>query len=135
MTTRRTATRISTLALSLLLCTAAHAQQTPTPASSSPLIDVPSPIRTQSLASGEVTHQTELARPRGESSVIVRSIQPSSVVGSYHIDFQAMDTDGDGRISRAEAQANPVLADEFDALDTHHSGYLTREQLAGWLMQ
>ncbi len=57
MTTRRTATRISTLAFSLLLCTAAHAQQAPTP-----LIDVPSPIRTQSLSSGEVTHQTELAR-------------------------------------------------------------------------
>ncbi|MEC5115127.1 EF-hand domain-containing protein, partial [Xanthomonas oryzae pv. oryzicola] len=51
MTTRRTATRISTLAFSLLLCTAAHAQQAPTPASSSPLIDVTSPIRTQSLSS------------------------------------------------------------------------------------
>lgn len=47
----------------------------------------------------------------------------------------AMDTDGDGRISRAEAQANPALADEFDALDTRHSGYLTREQLAGWLIR
>ncbi|PPV09740.1 hypothetical protein XavaCFBP5823_13025 [Xanthomonas axonopodis pv. vasculorum] len=131
MTTRRIATLVSTL----LLCTAAQAQQAPTPASSMPLIDVPSAIRTQPLSSGEVTHQTELERPRGESSVIVRSIQPSSVVGSYRIDFDAMDTDGDGRISRAEAQANPALADEFDALDTRHSGYLIREQLAGWLIR
>ncbi|MBO9739012.1 EF-hand domain-containing protein [Xanthomonas axonopodis pv. begoniae] len=133
MTTRSLATLVSTLPL--LLCTAAQAQQAPTPASSMPLIDVPNAIRTQPLSSGEVTHQTELERPRGESSVIVRSIQPSSVVGSYRIDFEAMDTDGDGRISRAEAQANPALADEFDALDTRHSGYLTREQLAGWLIR
>ncbi len=133
MTNRSLATLVSTL--SLLLCTAAQAQQAPTPASSMPLIDVPSAIRTQPLSSGEVTHQTELERPRGESSVIVRSIQPNSVVGSYRIDFEAMDTDGDGRISRAEAQANPALADEFDALDTRHSGYLTREQLAGWLIR
>lgn len=51
MTTRRIATLVSTL----LLCTAAQAQQAPTPASSMPLIDVPSAIRTQPLSSGEVT--------------------------------------------------------------------------------
>ncbi|KQQ83055.1 hypothetical protein ASF73_19195 [Xanthomonas sp. Leaf131] len=130
MTTRITATTIL-----LLLCSSAFAQQAPTPASSMPLIDVPNVIRTQPLSSGEVTHQAQLERPRGESNVIVRSIQPNSVVGSYRIDFQEMDTDGDGRISRAEAQANPALADEFDALDTRHSGHLTREQLAGWLIQ
>ncbi|ETC89286.1 hypothetical protein XHC_1173 [Xanthomonas hortorum pv. carotae str. M081] len=128
-------TRITVTTILLLLGSNAFAQQTPAPASSIPLVDVPNVIRTQSLSSGDVTHQTQLERPRGESSVIVRSIQPSSVVGSYRIDFQAMDTDGDGRISRAEAQANPALADEFDALDTRHSGHLTREQLAGWLIQ
>ncbi|MFS8433449.1 EF-hand domain-containing protein [Xanthomonas campestris pv. raphani] len=131
MTTLRTVTCF----LLLLASGTAWSQQAPTPASSMPLIDVPSAIRTQPLASGEVTHQAQLERPRGESSVIVRSIQPTSVVGSYRIDFQAMDTDGDGRISRAEAQANPALADEFDALDTRHSGALSREQLAGWLIQ
>ena len=128
-------TRITATPILLLLCSSAFAQQAPTPASSMPLIDVPNVIRTQPLSSGEVTHQAQLERPRGESNVIVRSIQPNSVVGSYRIDFQAMDTDGDGRISRAEAQANPALADEFDALDTRHSGHLTREQLAGWLIQ
>lgn len=127
--------RITAFSVLLLIASTASAQQTPTPASSMPLIEVPNVIRTQPLSSGEVTHQAQLERPRGESSVIVRSIQPNSVVGSYRIDFQAMDTDGDGSISRAEAQANPALADEFDALDTRHSGHLTREQLAGWLIQ
>ena len=130
-----TTIRIATLAFSLWICTATHAQQASTSASSMPLVDVPSAIRTQTLSSGEVTHQTQLERPRGESSVIVRSIQPTSVIGSYRIDFQAMDTNGDRRISRAEAQANPALADEFDALDSRHRGYLTREQLAGWLIE
>ncbi len=120
-----------------MIAAVAQAQQTPTPtpASSLPLTEVPGTVRTQPLASGEVTHQTELVRPRGESTVIVRSIQPDSVSGNYRIDFQALDSDGDGTISRAEAQANPALADEFDALDTRHSGHLTREQLAGWLIQ
>ncbi|WDM68419.1 MULTISPECIES: EF-hand domain-containing protein [Xanthomonas] len=133
-----TTIRTTTFAALLLVCGPAAAQQSsaPTPASSMPLIEVPSAIRTQPLASGQITHQTQLERPRGESSVIVRSIQPDSVVGSrYRIDFQALDIDADGRISRAEAQANPALADEFDALDLHHSGFLTREQLAGWLVQ
>ncbi|SOU02270.1 hypothetical protein [Xanthomonas arboricola] len=130
-------TTVRTVWFSVLLLLGGHAlaQQAPTPASSMPLIDVPNVIRTQPLSSGEVTHQAQLERPRGESSVIVRSIQPNSVVGSYRIDFQAMDTDGDGSISRAEAQANPALADEFDALDTQHSGHLSPEQLAGWLIQ
>lgn len=127
--------RITAFSVLLLIASTASAQQAPTPASSMPLIEVPNVIRTQPLSSGEVTHQAQLERPRGESSVIVRSIQPNSVVGSYRIDFQAMDTDGDGSISRAEAQANPALADEFDALDTRHSGHLTPEQLAGWLIQ
>ncbi|WP_126942275.1 EF-hand domain-containing protein [Xanthomonas sp. BRIP62409] len=130
-----TTVRIASFSVLLLFGGHALAQQTPTPTSSVPLIEVPNVIRTQPLSSGEVTHQAQLERPRGEASVIVRSIQPNSVVGSYRIDFQALDTDGDGRISRAEAQANPALAEEFDALDTRHSGHLSREQMAGWLIQ
>ena len=40
------------------------------------------------------------------------------------------DTDGDGIISRAEAQANPALADEFGALDVKRRGKLDRADLA-----
>ena len=48
--------------------------------------------------------------------------------------FAADDRDGDGFISRDEAQANPALADEFNALDSARRGKLAREQLAGWLL-
>ena len=82
---------------------------------------------------GKVTHSTQILMPTDQAQVTVRSIQPDSVVGNYRIDFEAMDVDGDGFISRAEAQANPALADEFNALDTTRRGKLSREQLAGWL--
>ncbi|HET9652989.1 MAG TPA: EF-hand domain-containing protein, partial [Usitatibacter sp.] len=44
--------------------------------------------------------------------------------------FRKIDTDGDGRISLAEAQANaPRLARNFDRIDANHDGFLTREEL------
>jgi len=61
-------------------------------------------------------------------------VQPVSVVGQYRIAFAALDVDGDGFISRAEAQANPTLADEFNALDVKRRGKLDRADLAGWLI-
>ncbi|MGV8961242.1 MAG: EF-hand domain-containing protein [Stenotrophomonas sp.] len=101
---------------------------------SSPLPEVPVHVRTQALATGAVSHQVQVATPPGEAAVTVRSIQPDSVVGNYRIDFNALDVDGDGFISREEAQANPALADEFNALDRARRGRLDRSQLAGWLI-
>ncbi|MGO1541678.1 MAG: EF-hand domain-containing protein [Luteimonas sp.] len=57
---------------------------------------------------------------------------PSSVVGDYGVDFDAMDTDGDGHISRAEARANQTLHAEFDGVDRDHDGRLSRDELADW---
>ncbi len=103
-------------------------------ARSAPLRDVPANVRTQPLASGEVTHQAPVQVAAGQAAVTVRSIQPSSVdAAAYRLDFDALDTDGDGTISRDEAQASPALAEEFDALDGTRRGRLTREQLRGWL--
>ena len=88
----------------------------------------------QALATGAVTHRVQLPAEPGQATVVVRSIQPDSVAGNYRIDFNALDVDGDGFISRDEAQANPALADEFNALDSARRGKLAREQLAGWLL-
>ncbi|WP_313318406.1 EF-hand domain-containing protein [Stenotrophomonas sp.] len=123
------------LAFACLLPVAAIAQtvQRPAPAESMPLGDAPVNVREQTLSTGKVTHSTQILMPTDQAQVTVRSIQPDSVIGNYRIDFDAMDVDGDGFISRDEAQANPALADEFNALDTARRGKLSREQLAGWL--
>jgi Ca2+-binding EF-hand superfamily protein len=43
--------------------------------------------------------------------------------------FQKLDADGDGRISRAEAQASPRLAAHFDELDVNKDGFLTPDEM------
>ena len=65
--------------------------------------------------------------------VTVTSEEPDSIRGDYHIDFATLDRNHDGFISREEAKANPTLEREFDALDTHRSGRLSRAQLEGWM--
>jgi len=44
--------------------------------------------------------------------------------------FARIDTDGDGRISQAEAQRFPRLAAHFAQIDTNGDGFLSREELA-----
>lgn len=43
-----------------------------------------------------------------------------------------LDTDGDGRISRAEAATQPRLAARFDRADSNRDGYLVRSELQAW---
>ncbi|MBA0283397.1 EF-hand domain-containing protein [Stenotrophomonas maltophilia] len=119
----------------LLMSTTAMAQQLPhTPAQSQPLGPTGGAIRQQPLDAGRVSGSVEIAQPAGEAQVTVRSLEPSSVVGQYRIHFAALDVNGDGFISREEAQANPALADEFNALDVKRRGKLDRADLAGWLV-
>lgn len=119
----------------LLLSTTAMAQQLPhTPAQSQPLGPTGGAIRQQPLDADRVSGSVEIAQPAGEAQVTVRSLEPSSVVGQYRIHFAALDVNGDGFISREEAQANPALADEFNALDVKRRGKLDRADLAGWLV-
>jgi Ca2+-binding EF-hand superfamily protein len=45
--------------------------------------------------------------------------------------WKKLDSDGDGRVSLAEAQAGaPRLAEHFDQLDANKDGYLTPDELA-----
>lgn len=43
--------------------------------------------------------------------------------------LRAADTNGDGLISRAEAAALPMIAKNFDAIDTNHDGQLSKDEL------
>lgn len=41
----------------------------------------------------------------------------------------AADTDGDGRLSRAEAAAHPRMAEHFDAMDANSDGFVARDEM------
>jgi Ca2+-binding EF-hand superfamily protein len=43
--------------------------------------------------------------------------------------FARLDTDKDGKISKAEASKGPRLSKHFDAVDTDHDGFVTRAEL------
>jgi Ca2+-binding EF-hand superfamily protein len=70
----------------------------------------------------------------GGQQVIIRSFEPATALSSdYSIDFDALDADGDGFISRSEAAANERLAEEFRGVDADGDGRLSREELRGWI--
>lgn len=46
-----------------------------------------------------------------------------------HERMKAADKDGDGKISRAEAEAMPRLAKHFDEIDTNKDGFITKEEM------
>lgn len=70
----------------------------------------------------------------GGQQVIIRSFEPATVLSSdYSIDFEALDTDGDGFISPAEAAAHDTLRQQFRGVDVDGDGLLSREELRGWI--
>jgi len=79
--------------------------------------------------------QTGMVVMAGDNNeqVVIRSFEPDSVVGEYRIDFDALDGNGDGVLSRTEAGANATLGGEFRAVDTNADGRLDRNELSGWM--
>lgn len=109
-------------------------QWTPPEASQDPTSEVPpAPVPTHDPAtpSPTVTGDAQRHGPEGQP-VTIRSRAPDSVVGNYQIDFDALDTDGDGHINREEARVNHVLTDEFHVLDGDGNGRLSRAEAASW---
>ena len=65
--------------------------------------------------------------------VTVTSSPGNSISSNYHVDFDAIDANNDGNITRAEAAGNADLMREFHVVDGNHNGRLTREEMKGWL--
>lgn len=54
------------------------------------------------------------------------------VSGDSSVNFGDIDENGDGYVSRQEAQSNPNLSDEFNTVDSNRDGRLSRNELQGW---
>ena len=68
-----------------------------------------------------------LAASRGERRDAAVAAEPYDYPAEQ---FKKLDTNGDGKISKAEAQANaPRLYEHFDQLDTNKDGFLTPDEL------
>jgi Ca2+-binding EF-hand superfamily protein len=59
----------------------------------------------------------------------VSNAAPSDAPAAGHQKLKALDKDGDGKISRAEAAAAPRLAKRFDAIDANKDGFVTADEM------
>jgi hypothetical protein len=82
--------------------------------------------------SQSATVQATLTTADG-TPVTVTDHPGNSISPDYHVDFEAMDANHDGRIVRAEARGNADLMREFHVVDANHDGRLTRAEMKGWI--
>jgi Ca2+-binding EF-hand superfamily protein len=64
--------------------------------------------------------------------VLVPSISTAATgdaPAAHYQKMKALDKDGDGKISRAEAAVAPHLAKRFDAIDANKDGFITAEEV------
>jgi hypothetical protein len=63
--------------------------------------------------------------------------QPHAQVRRFIERFHAANTAGDGRLTLAQAQAGhmPMIARNFDAIDTQHRGYVTLQDIRAYRQQ
>ena len=54
-------------------------------------------------------------------------------MGDYKIDFDALDANKNGSLSRGEVRANATLSAEFGAVDVNRDGRLSKDELKGWM--
>ena len=49
------------------------------------------------------------------------------------LNFNKLDRNHDGKLSREEVRVDPELTADFDGLDTNHDGFLNAEEFQAWL--
>ena len=69
----------------------------------------------------------------GNGNVTFSDQPGNSISPNYHVDFAAMDSNGDGMVVRAEARGNADLMREFHVVDLDNNGRLTRVEMKDWI--
>jgi hypothetical protein len=94
-----------TLTLAAVLSSSAFAQRQP-PTYTSPPTSTPPPASTE----------TQKTPPSAAQQAQLENI------------FEKLNVSHTGKLTKAEAQAHPVIAANFDAADTNHDGVLTKDE-------
>ncbi|TAK39368.1 MAG: hypothetical protein EPO30_03440 [Lysobacteraceae bacterium] len=69
----------------------------------------------------------------GNDNVTFTDHPGNSISPNYRVDFDAMDDNGDGVITRREGSGNPDLMREFHVVDLDDNGRLTRAEMKDWI--
>ena len=65
-----------------------------------------------------------------QQPVTITSSQPNSTLANK-VDFDSLDGNRDGMLSRREAAPNTELTNSFAAIDADHNGQISKRELAG----
>jgi len=101
-----------------------------------PATTLPLPPPAATPADQPLQRQTGMAVIEGAHGerTIIRSLEPHSLVGGDRLDFNLLDSSGDGVVDRAEAAADRDLKIRFDSVDGNRDGVLDRDELADWIL-
>ena len=116
----------TTLLFLLGLTGVAFAQDTPVQATTDAQTETPTSSDT--VATGHAVTQDVTGR-----TVFVTSQRPAPSPHDYRAEFDAMDSNGDGSISRNEAGADKYLARTFATYDSDRNDRLSFEETRRWL--
>ena len=84
--------------------------------------------------SGMSARAQDASAPAAQAPATTQAPQTTAPAGKpgRHGGFKALDTNGDGQISRDEAKGHGWLEKNFDQIDTNHDGQLSKDELAAW---
>ncbi|NII10478.1 hypothetical protein [Oleiagrimonas sp. C23AA] len=84
----------------------------------------------QSLSDSGMTSTT--FRGKDGSIVTVNSGMPENKPAQPAPAFKSLDTNNDHQISKSEAAAYPLLANDFDYADSNHNGKISQSEYTHW---